>query len=153
MLILPSRSTAIPNAPQHWGLIEIGRTVDDATIVFFPQPWALGRFRFTFTRRLVFASLYCFFFRRVSTICVAALGYGIAGLMLVPAALQVGYLVGLFFCRRSLLGRYRAFGHWATTSGDGATEACNPPSDFASQWECHRKRSSMSTNQCRSLAR
>jgi hypothetical protein len=33
----------------------------------------------------------------VATICVAALGYGIAGLMLVPAALQVGYLVGLFF--------------------------------------------------------
>jgi hypothetical protein len=36
MLILPGHSTAIPNAPQHWGLIEIGRTVDDATIVFYP---------------------------------------------------------------------------------------------------------------------
>ena len=35
--IFPGRSTTIPNPPTtHWGLIEIGRTDDDATIVLFP---------------------------------------------------------------------------------------------------------------------
>jgi len=35
--IFPGRSTAVPHPPAtHWGLIEIGRTDDDATIVLFP---------------------------------------------------------------------------------------------------------------------
>jgi hypothetical protein len=35
--IFPGRSSIVPNPPQtHWGLIEIGRADDDATIVLFP---------------------------------------------------------------------------------------------------------------------
>ena len=37
MRILPGRSTAVPTPPTtHWGLIEIGQTDDDATIVLSP---------------------------------------------------------------------------------------------------------------------
>jgi hypothetical protein len=35
--ILPGRSTAVPTPPStHWGLIELGRTDDDCTIVLSP---------------------------------------------------------------------------------------------------------------------
>ena len=35
--ILPGRSTLVPNPPStHWGLIELGRTDDDCTIVLSP---------------------------------------------------------------------------------------------------------------------
>jgi len=37
MRILPGRSTAVPTPPvTHWGLIELGQTDDDATIVLSP---------------------------------------------------------------------------------------------------------------------